>query len=94
MTKAKRETAPTSYFCSYLLLSTWLQLYPRSDWLFSCNDRVLLAWCPRHKQSVFNLMLDILIDVHVMFNWQLSKRLSTDQCHLTVSQNQVYNSLR
>ena len=34
--------------------------------LFSCNDRVLLARCPRHIQSVFNLIVDTLIDIHVM----------------------------
>ena len=38
------------------------------DWLFSCNDRALLAWCPRHIQSVSNLMVDILMDIHVMVN--------------------------
>ena len=29
-----------------------------------------------------------------MINWQLTNRVSTDQCHMTVSQVQVYNSLR
>ena len=29
-----------------------------------------------------------------MVNWQLSKRVSTDQCHMTVSEAQVYNSFR
>ena len=72
----------------------WLQQYARSCWLFSCNDRALLARCPRHMQSVFNLMVDIPMDIHVMVNWQLSKRLSTDQCHPTVSRAQVYKSLR
>ena len=53
----------------------WLQWYARSDWLFSCNDQALLARCPRHIQSVFNFMIvDILMDIHVMVNWQLSKR--------------------
>ena len=39
-----------------------------SDWLFSCNDRALLAWCPRHILSVFivNLIVDILMDIYVM----------------------------
>ena len=37
-------------------LIIWLQQYVRSDWLlsghyiFSCNDRALPAWCPRHIQ--------------------------------------------
>ena len=98
----------------------WLQWYARSDWLFSCNDQALLARCPRHIQSVFNFMIvDILMDIHVMVNWQLSKRypltsvtwlyllksypyghpcygqltavkVSADQCHLTVSLNNLY----
>ena len=29
-----------------------------------------------------------------MINWQLTNRVSADQCHMTVSQVQVYNSLR
>ena len=45
-----------------------------SDWLFSCNDRTLfscndqaiLARCPRHILSVFNLIVDILMEIHVM----------------------------
>ena len=37
-------------------------------WLFSCNDRALLARCPRHMQFVFNLMVDIPMDIHVMVN--------------------------
>ena len=57
---------------------------------FSCNDQALLARCPKHILSVFNL----IVDIHVMVNWQLSKRVSIDQCHMTVSQGQVYNSLR
>ena len=56
--------------------------------LVSCNDGALLQLprCSRHIQSVFNLIVDILMDIHVMVNWQLSKRASADQCHLTVSQ--------
>ena len=52
----------------------WLQRYTPSDWLFSCNDQALPARCPRRIQSVFNLVVDILMDIHVMVNWQLSKR--------------------
>ena len=36
--------------------------------LFSCNDLALLARCPRHIQSVFNLIVDIVMDLHVMVN--------------------------
>ena len=50
--------------------------------------------CPRQIQSVFNLIVDILMDIHVIVNRQLSKRVSTEQSHLTVSRIQVYNSLR
>ena len=39
-------------------------------------------------------MLDILMNFHVMVNWQLSQRVSADQCHMTVSWAQVYNLLR
>ena len=27
-----------------------------------------LAWCPRHIQSVFNLIVGILMDIHVKVN--------------------------
>ena len=58
----------------------------RTHWLaVSCNDQAILARYPRHIQSVFNLVVEILMDIHVMVNWQLSKRVSADQCHLTVS---------
>ena len=36
---------------------------------FSCNHRTLLARCPRHIQSVFNLIVDIPMD---RFNGQLT----------------------
>ena len=55
-----------------------------SDWLFSCNDQALLARCPRYIQSVFNLLVDILMDIYVMVDWQLSKSVSADQCHQSV----------
>ena len=85
---------PPSYLvvlCISILI-IWLQQHARSDWLFSCNDRPLLARCPR--QSVFKLIVDSLMDLNVVFNWQLSKRVSADQCQLTVLLPQVYNSLR
>ena len=34
--------------------------------LFSCNEQALLAACPRHIQSLFNLIVDILMGIHVM----------------------------
>jgi len=66
----------------------------RALWLFAdrarfpCNERTLLARCPRHIQSMFNL----IVSIYVMFNWQLSKMYRP--CHMTVSLGQVYNSLR
>ena len=36
--------------------------------VISCNDRALLARCPKHIQSVFNLIVDILMNIHVMVN--------------------------
>ena len=36
---------------------------------FPFHDRALLALCPRHIQSVF----DLIVDFHIMVNWQLSK---------------------
>ena len=49
----------------------------------SCNNRELLARCPRHIQSVL-VIVGILMDDHVMVKRQLSKRASTDQCHLPI----------
>ena len=34
----------------------------------SCTDRVFLVRCPRHVQSVFNLIVDILMAILVMIN--------------------------
>ena len=59
--------------------------------LFSCNNQALLATCPRHIQSVFNVLVDILIDIRVMVNCRGTavKKTSADQCHLTVSRAQL-----
>ena len=65
--------------------SLWLVFSCDERALFSSNDQALPARCPRHIQSVFKMILDILMDINVMVNWQLSKRVSTDQCHLSVS---------
>ena len=32
--------------------------------IFSCNDQALLARCPRHIQSVFNMIVDICVMVN------------------------------
>ena len=40
------------------------------------------------------LIVDILMGIHLCsIDMQLSKRVSTDQCHMTVSRAQVYNSI-
>ena len=46
----------------------WLQWYARSDWLFSCNEQAVIARFPKHIQSVFNLIVDILTDMYVTVN--------------------------
>ena len=39
-------------------------------------------------------MFNLIVDIHVMVAWQMSKRASADQCHLTVTRAQVHNSSR
>jgi len=51
-----------------LFFIIWLQYYARSDWLFSSNDQAILARCPRDIQFVFNLILVILVDIHVIID--------------------------
>ena len=85
--------------CSHCfsIIIIWLQQYTHSDWLLGRHYflvMTLLARYPMHVQSVFKLIVDILMDIHVMVNWQLSTRVSADPCHMTVSQAQVYNSFR
>ena len=66
------------------LYGYYMALLYGSDWLFSCNDQALLARCPRHIQCVFNLIVDIPMDML----WSIDscqKRVSADQCHMTVS---------
>ena len=72
------------YYKAAIVRALWLAAKRA---LVSCNDGALLQLprCSRHIQSVFNLIVDILMDIHVMVNWQLSKRVSADQCHMTVS---------
>ena len=74
-----------------LLYRYYMDLLYNSDWLFSCddqalfsyNDWVLLARCPRNIECVFNLIVDILMDML----WSIDscqKRVPADQCRLTV----------
>ena len=83
------EVQAAVYYVATIVRVLWLAAKRER---FSCNDRALLARCARHIKSVFNL----IVNIHVMVNWQLSnaKRVSADQCHMTVSRAQVYNSLR
>ena len=90
----RRLTWPANIdFNSWITFLYYMVAIVRAFWLaakralFSCNDGALLQLprCSRHIQSVFNLIVDILMDIHVMVNWQLSKRVSADQCHMTVS---------
>ena len=34
------------------------------------------------------------LDIRIMVNWQLLKKVSADKCRMTVSRAQAYNSLR
>ena len=90
----RRLTWPANIdFNSWITFLYYMAAIVRALWLaakralVSCNDGALLPLprCSRHIQSVFNLIVDILMDIHVMVNWQLSKRVSADQCHMTVS---------
>ena len=79
------------YYMATMVRALWLAAILA---LFSCNDRALPVRYPRHIQSVFNLIVDILMNIHVMANWQLSQRVSADQCHMTLPYAQVYNSVQ
>ena len=87
--RSKQQGFLEVYYVATIVRVLWLAAKRER---FSCNDRALLARCARHIKSVFNL----IVNIHVMVNWQLSnaKRVSADQCHMTVSRAQVYNSLR
>ena len=87
--RSKQQGFLEVYYVATIVRVLWLGAKRER---FSCNDRALLARCARHIKSVFNL----IVNIHVMVNWQLSnaKRVSADQCHMTVSRAQVYNSLR
>ena len=90
--KAILEEVLENFIHVPLLYGYYMALLYGSDWLFSCNvealfscnDQALLARCARHIESVFNLIVDILMDML----WSIDscqKRVSADQCHLTVS---------
>ena len=84
------------YLCSkeilVLTLKSSVRLRPRAPIHVSgCKMSHLLAESPRHIRF---LCKTLVIDVHVMVNWRLSKKVSADKCHMTVSRAQVYNSSR
>ena len=84
------------YLCSkeilVLTLKSSVRLRPRAPIHVSgCKMSHLLAESPRH---IHFLCKTLVIDVHVMVNWRLSKKVSAHKCHMTVSRAQVYNSSR
>ena len=84
----KQETIQHNYYMATMARSPWLA----AKWArLSCNDQALLARFPRHIQSVFNLIVDILMDIRVMVNWQLSKRYPLTSV-TTVSWAQVFGA--
>ena len=73
----KQETIQHNYYMATMARSLWLA----AKWArLSCNDQALLARFPRHIQSVFNLIVDILMDIRVMVNWQLSSWPVSHNC--------------
>ena len=71
------DPIPRAYHMATIVRALWLAV------LLSGNDLALPALCSKHIQSVSDLKVDILMDIPVMVKWQLSKRVSVDQCHLT-----------
>ena len=72
------DPIPRAYHMATIVRELWLAVF------LSGNDLALPALCPKNIQSVSDLKVDILMDIHVMVKWQLSKRVSADQYHLTV----------
>ena len=61
-------------YMATILHTLWLA----ADWArFPFNDWALLPWCPRHKQSLFNL----IVDIHITVDWQLSKKIHWPVSH-------------
>ena len=69
------------YYLATIVRALWLAA---KGALFSCicDDRALSHRCPKHIQSVFNLIVDLLMGIHIMANFELSKRVSADQCYM------------
>ena len=62
---------------------------------------VLLSDCPHHMatnvkshfSSLISSWYGSLLHIHVAVNWQLSKQVSADQYHMTISRAQVSSHL-
>ena len=78
------------YYMATIVHALWLAL-------FLYWPGIIFLWRPGITspgiQGIFNLCLT-LMDINVTVNWQLTKGVSTDEGHLSVSQAQLYNSLR
>ena len=93
--KQKSLTCPKHRWKNTFLWCGYNSTHALTGGLFFCNDRILPARCLRHIQSVFNLIVDNDPYGHpcLMVNWQLSKRISADQCHLTALRAKAYDLL-
>ena len=91
--KQKSLTCPKHRWKNTFLWCGYNSTHALTGGLFFCNDRILPARCLRHIQSVFNLIVDNDPYGHpcLMVNWQLSKRISADQCHLTALRAKAYD---
>lgn len=56
-----------------------------------CEMSHLLAWSTKRKKSVFNLIISTSMFCSID---SCQNRVSFDQCHMTISLAQVYNSLK
>ena len=45
---------------------------------------ILIAWVLGLPPETRDTQANILLDIHVIANWHVSNRVSTDQCHMTV----------
>ena len=66
------------YFMTTIVRALWLAAKRA---LYFCYDRALLAWCPRIYSPCYGQFTAV-------------NKIPADQCHMTVSHVQVYNSLR
>ena len=78
------------YYMATIVRALWLALF------LYWQGIIFLWWSGITNlgiQGIFNLCLT-LMDINVTVTWQLSKGVSADQGHPSVSQAQLYNSLR